>query len=649
MNEHRPHVPAETNLADFTIKAVIAGAFLGIVFGSANAYLGLRVGLTISTSIPLAVVSVALFRALAPVIGPSSILDCNMAQTTGSASSSLASGVIFTIPALFMWGFDPSLLKIATLAALGATLGILFMIPLRRYLIVGEHGKLPYPEGVASAQVLIAADTGGTRARNVFLGLGVGALAKFLISFGHLWAEKVSIKIPLLKKGILGIEPTAALLGVGYILGYRIGGIMVAGGIIASLGLIPLIAHFGEGLTSPMFPETTKAIADMSASEIWSRYIRYIGAGAVAFAGILTAARAIPMMVRALTGGLKGFKGVLGEAQGDSASGSTVIRTDRDLPMTVLAVGALGVLVVIVASPVTLGAGGPIIIRVLGAICIGIFAFLFVTVSSRIVGMVGVTSNPTSGMAIVTLLATSILFYSLGWTDSLGQATVLTIGTVVCVAASIAGDISQDLKTGFIVGATPARQQTAELIGAWTSALAIAASVWLLGEAFTFGSEDLPAPQATLMKTVIEGVLQANLPWGLVITGAALAMAATLLGIPALPFAVGVYLPVSAMTPVFLGGCLRALVEWRAGKVGQDKGDRAEQGVLLGSGFIAGEGLMGVGVALYAFVTGGKPAGFGLHWPQPWGQVVAMVVFAGLGYLIFSSTEKAAKNYPSSG
>lgn len=643
MNEHRPHVPAETSMADFTIRAVVAGAFLGIIFGSANAYLGLRVGLTISTSIPLAVVSVALFRALSPLMGRSTILDCNISQTTGSASSSLASGVIFTIPALFMWGFDPSLWKIATLAALGGTLGILFMIPLRRYLIVAEHGTLPYPEGVASAQVLIAADTGGTRARNVFVGLGIGALAKFLLDFGHLWVEKVSVKVPYLKKGFLSIEPTAALLGVGYILGYRIGAIMVAGGLLASLGIIPLIAHFGEGLSMPLFPETELPIAQMTASQIWSRYIRYVGAGAVAFAGIVTAVRAMPTMFSALSAGMKGFRGLFG---GVSESGGGAepkpVRTDRDLPMTVLAVGVLVVVAIIAASPVTLGAGGSFLIRLVGAACIGLFAFLFVTVSSRIVGMVGVTSNPTSGMAIVTLLATSVLFYSLGWTDRFGQAAVLTIGTVVCVAASIAGDISQDLKTGYLIGATPARQQTSELIGAWVTALFIAGAVWTLGEAYTFGSEALPAPQAMLMKTVIEGVLAANLPWGLVLSGAAISMMAMLLGVPALPFAVGVYLPVSAMTPLFLGGCVRALVEWRARKNDLDPKASAEQGILLGSGFIAGEGIMGVGVAIYAVAMHDRPPGFGLHLAEPWGSVLAMAVFVGLGYILFASRRKAS-------
>jgi putative OPT family oligopeptide transporter len=509
------------------------------------------------------------------------------------------------------------------------------MVPLRRYLIVGEHHTLPYPEGTAAAQVLIAADAGGTRARSVFIGLGVGALVKGLISVAFLWPSEVEVAIPFLPKGEVGLETTAALLGVGYILGYRIGGIMVGGGLLASLVIIPFIGHFGEGLTTPLFPEPTLTISEMTPGQIWNRYIRYIGAGAVAFAGIVAAARALPTMARALAAGLKGFKRREGDAAG--AAQPSFPRTDRDLGMKVLALGIVAVLAVIVISPVTLGAGGSIVIRILGALCIVVFSFLFVTVSSRIVGMVGVTSNPTSGMAIVTMLATSILFYLLGWTDLVGQAAVLTVGTVVCVAASIAGDTSQDLKTGYILGATPRFQQISELIGVWVTTFFVAGAVWLLGASLGFGTRELAAPQATLMKTVVEGVLQGDLPWGLVLSGAGISLVILLLQIPALAFAVGVYLPVATMTPVFVGGCIRALVERQAKRDGIDLGGSTEQGILLGSGFIAGEGLMGVGVALYAFITGEKPEGFGLAFEGHWGELVAVAAFAALGYLLFSS------------
>lgn len=632
MSEVKPYIPPEKQLKDITVRAVIAGALFGALFGSANAYLGLRVGLTISTSIPLAVMSVALFKLLEKFSSPTNILECNIAQTMGSASSSLASGVIFTIPALVMWGFDPPLLQIGVLSLLGGVLGILFMIPLRPYLIVREHSILPYPEGTAAAQVLIAADTGGARAKNVFIGLGVGALYKGVLSFGKLWAEEVNIKIPALKKGYLGLDPTPALLGVGYILGYRISGIMVAGGILSSLAVIPIIAHFGDLVPTPLFPSTDKTIGQMTAHEIWKLYVRYIGAGAVAFAGILTVIKSLPTMYRSLLDGLKGFT-----AEGRKM-GISAIRTQRDLPMTVVIGGAAAVVLVSMFSNQVLGVGAQAPLRVFGSLCIVLFAFMFVTVSSRIVGMVGVTSNPTSGMAIVTLLGTSSIFYVLGWTDDAAKATVLTIGTVVCVAASIAGDISQDLKCGYLIGATPKKQQAVELIGTLTSAFAIATAVYFLGKGLGFGTKELAAPQATLMKTVIEGVLQADLPWGLVLIGASLALVAALLGVPSLPFAVGIYLPVSTMTPVFVGGCLRALVEYQARRKEEDLERRKEKGILLSSGMIAGEGLVGVGLAVFAYIMKRKPEGLVREWPAHLDEIVAMAAFTLLALFLYSMT-----------
>jgi len=630
-----PYIAPETELRDVTVRSIIAGVVFGAMFGWANAYLGLKVGLTISTSIPLAVMSVALLKALEKVSRPTNILECNISQTMGSASSSLASGVIFTIPALVMWGFDPPILQIAVLAMLGGVLGILFMIPLRPYLIVREHATLPYPEGIAASQVLMAADTGGARARNVFIGLAVGIGYKLMLSFGNLWSDLIEVKIPALKKGFVGLDPTPALLGVGFILGYRTAGIMVAGGLVSALAVIPLIAHFGDGVTHALFP-ATDLISQMTAKEIWHNYVRYIGAGAVAFAGILTVIRSLPTMYRSLVGGLRGFTKE-GRALADSA-----LRTERDLPMSVVFGGVAVVAVVTALSNQVLGVGAETPLRVFGAVCIVLFAFMFVTVSSRIVGLVGVTSNPTSGMTIVTLLGTSSVFYLLGWTDNVAKATVLTIGTVVCVAASIAGDISQDLKCGYIIGASPYKQQTVEIAGAITSAFAVAAAVYVLGKGLGFGTDALPAPQATLMKTVIEGVLQANLPWGLVLIGAALALMAALLGVPPLPFAVGIYLPVKTMTPVFVGGCLRALVEHRAKQRDEDVEERTGKGVLLASGMIAGEGLVGVALAVYAYAAGGRPGGWGLAWPGRVDEIAAAVAFTFLALFLYRMT-KATK------
>ncbi len=641
MEEFKSYVPDQSDIKDISIKAVILGAIFGVVFGSANAYLGLRVGLTISTAIPLAVISVAVLRVLTPLLGRSSILECNIAQTTGSASSSLASGIIFTIPALFLWdaqypdlGFSPSIFKIGLLAMLGGILGVLFMIPLRKALIVKEHGVLPYPEGTAAAQVLISAEEGGAKAWNIFLGLGIASVYKIMQSFLHMWPEKIALNIPILKKAQLGGEPSPALLGVGFILGPRIAGIMVAGGLLSWLGLIPLIAWFGESLTMPLFPQTELTISQMTPQEIWHNYIRYIGAGAVAVAGIITVIKSLPTMYNSLKLGIRDFR-----SSRDPQAAKGKKRTDTDLPITVLGIGALVVALVIIFTPNLIGIQAAIMVRAIAAICIVFFTFCFATVSSRIVGMVGVSSNPTSGMAIVTLLGTSLIFVLMGWTDQLGMAAALTVGTVVCVGSSIAGDISQDLKAGYIIGATPKRQQTSEIIGVITSAFAIAGAVWLLGQAFEFGSEALSAPQATLMKTVIEGVLGGDLPWGLVLAGGSFAIVAELLRIPSLPLAVGIYLPLSTMTPIFVGGFLRQIIERKASNE-EDRKKKSEKGILLGSGLIAGEGITMVGVAAYAFITKARPKGLGIVYPGELGQFIALAVFLGLAAFLFLRSRK---------
>lgn len=640
MEKVKPHVPAESNLTDFSLRALLVGAVFGILFGSANAYLGLRVGLTISTAIPLAVISVALFKSFEKIWGKASILEANIAQTTGSASSSLASGIIFTVPALFMWGFDPSLFQIALLGMLGGMLGIVFMIPLRRFLIVKEHATLPYPEGTAAAQVLIAADKGGSKAKFVFQGLGIGVIYKALLSFARLWPAHVRIKVPGLTKGEFGLEATPALMGVGYILGFRISAIMVAGGLLSWLGIIPTIAHFGELVQSPMFPESSKLIADMTPHEIWTRYVRYIGAGAVAVAGIITVFKSLPTMINSLKIGIKEL------SPKAMALVSSRLRTDQDLSFKIVIAVVILFLVVSISTPFVVGLNQTTVTRIVGSLAIAFFAFIFVTVSSRIVGLVGVSSNPTSGMAIVTLLGTSAVFFLMGWTDSLSKTAVLTIGTVVAVAASIAGDISQDLKAGYLLGATPRRQQASELFGAFTSAFFIALAVMTLGEVYGFGSEEITAPQATLMKTVVDGVLQANLPWSLVLIGASFAIVAELLSVPSLPFAVGIYLPLSTMSPVFAGGIIRAIVEKRQARREADVAEeKTNKGVLLSSGLIAGEGIMGVMIAAYAFFIGVRPEGvsFGLHGTL--GEVISFAVFCGLGYFLYhiSTRKKSAE------
>ena len=619
-------------IKEVSLKAILGGLAFGALFGAANAYLGLRVGLTVSTSIPIAVLSVALFRSLSALGGkPGTILEANLSQTIGSASSSLAAGTIFTIPALFLWGLRPSLLQVGTLALLGGILGICAMVPLRRLLIVESHDELPYPEGTACAEVLKASDRGASASRWIFIGLAFGIAIKLLIGALKILPSEIGFDVPGMDKAHLALEVAPALLGVGYILGYRGGSIMVSGSLLSAVVLIPLISHIGAGLQTPLFPEAERTVAEMSAGQIWSRYVRYIGAGAVAAGGILSVLRTLPTMYASLAAIVRGVR----ERAGELAA-RTVERTDRDMSGSIV-IGGFAVVILILAlvpglfvGDMNLGA------RSVAAVGVAVFGMLFVAVSSRIVGLIGVSSNPTSGMAIVALLGTSAIFLGLGWDSVAARATVLTVGTVVCVAASKAGDISQDLKTGYLVGATPARQQLGQLLGASVSAWVVALTVLGLGMAYGFGGKELPAPQATLMRTVIEGVLARSLPWEYVLSGAAFSLTGALAGLPALPFAVGIYLPLATMSPIYFGGLLRRMVDARRGGVKSE----TDPGVLCASGLIAGEGLAGLGVAGLAYsqgrtflerpiLIGGGP-----------GELVAIaMVLAALGLLWLSACE----------
>lgn len=620
----RPYVAPTESLAEFTFKAAAAGVIFGILFGAANTYLGLKAGLTVSTSIPMAVMTIALFRSLRVFGGRSTILEHNISQTVGSAS--LASGTIFTIPALFLWGAPPSLIEISLLALLGGVLGTAIMIPLRQYLIVKEHDNLPYPEGTACAKVLITAEGHGAQAKPLFLGMALGGVFNFCTGFLHLWKETPRVGILGLPKAQIGVEATPALLGVGYILGIRVAAVMVAGAGLSWVILIPIINWYGSTLTAPLFPETVKLIPDMTTQEIWSRYVRYIGAGAVAMAGILTIIKSIPTMVESFKLGMRGLR-----ADG-RAEASSRPRTQRDIPMPSVLAIVIACILAIVAVPGLVGGFDTILGRLIVAIAIAVFAFFFVTVSSRIVGLIGVSSNPVSGMTIVTLLGTAAVFYFFGWTDTLGQITALSVGTVVCVASSIAGDMSQDLKTGYIIGATPRNQQLAQFLGIVTSAWFVAYSVQVLHHAYGFGTEALPAPQATLMKTVIEGVLTAKLPWTLVFIGAVFAIVAAVCKIPALPFAVGLYLPVTTMTPIFAGGLVRWLVDRRWGF--KEENPDADRGTLLASGLIAGEGLFRVALAAWVYFVG-LPKGIGDAWLGSMSGWVALLLFGFLGWTLW--------------
>ena len=611
MKEGEHYVPLThgKSYAELTLKAILSGALLGMLFGAANTYLGLKAGLTISTSIPVAVLTVVVFRLLGAFGVKNNILEANMSQTIGSASSSVASGVLFTVPALFMWGMSPAWRQLSLLAMSGGLIGVLAMIPLRRYLIKREHGKLPYPEGLACAEVLVASQSSTRQAAPVFLGLGIGALFKILTDGLKVVGGKFKLALPF-SSGVaarpeLAASVSPALIGVGYILGIRVASVMVAGGLVSALILIPGIALWGAERTAPVFPETQKLVSEMSTSEIWNRYVRYIGAGAVAMAGILTLIKSIPTMIESFKLGFEQLRKSGGEAEN---------RYDTDLSFKVVGLIILGVLSVLTFVPDILGFMDDVPTRAIASVAIAIFAFFFVTVSSRIVGLVGVTSNPTSGMTIATLLGTSTLFLLMGWTDNAGKATALMVGTVVCIAASISGDTSQDLKTGFLLGATPRLQQIGELVGVITSAGVVALVIMLLNENVEggLGGPELPAPQSVLMKLVIDGVLEQSLPWPLIGIGAALVIAALPFKIPVLAFAVGVYLPLSTMGAVFLGGLTRYLVT--RNQDAEESHRRRERGVLFGSGLVGGGGLAGVLLALWvAGRGGGKIEGLGLE------------------------------------
>jgi putative OPT family oligopeptide transporter len=624
--------------AEFTLRAVVSGVILGLVFGAANAYLGLRVAMTVSASIPAAVLTVAVFKLFGR---KSTILEANLSQTIGSASTSLATGTIFTIPALFLWNMVPPYSQVVFLCFLGGLLGIAAMIPLRRLLIVEAKDELPYPEGTACAEVLQATSTEGASASVwIFRGMAVGAFVKVLLAAFFLMPSELRVALPLPPRAELAIELAPALLGVGFILGYRQAAVCVAGSIVSSLLLIPLIAWLGEGLTAPLPPETQSLVKDMGARAIWGRYVRYIGAGCVATAGILTVIRGLPTMVGAFSAVVRGLR----SKRGNTAVAEVVPRTDRDLPGAFVLGGVLTVVLVAGLVPGVFGGEGSFGVRMVCALGVGVFGVIFVTVAARIVGIVGVSSQPTSGITLVTLLGIASIFVALGWTGPQASAAVLTVGTIVAVAASKAGDISQDLKTGYLVGATPAKQQLGQVIGASFACWAVAATVLLLGRAYTFGSTDMPAPQATLMKTVIEGVLAGALPWGLVLSGGGLALGAVLCGVSGLAFAIGVYLPLATMAPLYVGGCVRALAaRGRTQKEGQ-----ADPGILAASGLVAGEGLLGV--ALAALVVAGlvpKEAKTLLSGtPGAIASLVVLLLVCGFLYLAARAVKPAAEPPP---
>lgn len=604
--EYVPFVPANKIMPEFTATSIVIGIIIAVLFGAANAYLGLRVGMTISASIPAAVISMGIIRG---ILKRESILENNMVQTIGSAGESLAAGVIFTIPALFIWAqqglTEVNLIRIIIISLVGGLLGIIFMIPLRKALIVNEHGTLPYPEGTACAEVLLAGEEGGAKASTVFAGLGIGALYKFIADGIKLFPSEIEWSIKGYKGATIGIDVLPALLGVGYIVGPKISAYMLSGAVVGWLALIPLITMLGASGEIIMYP-ATDPISQLSASAIWSNYIRYIGAGAVAFGGIISLIKSFPLIVKTFKESMKGYKSTRGQ--------SSSIRTDMDIPMKAVLIMLIALIIIMILLPsIPVGIGGALIVV--------IFGFFFATVSSRLVGLVGSSNNPVSGMTIATLLITAIIFKAVGNDGIEGMISTLTIGAIICIIAAIAGDTSQDLKTGFLVGATPKKQQIGEIIGVVASGLFIGLTLILLDKGLGFGTEDLPAPQATLMRLVIEGVMNGNLPWGLVLAGVGIGITVELLGIPVLPFAVGLYLPIHLSTPIMVGGLLRGIMDKKIGKEEEGK-KKIESGILYSSGLIAGEGLVGILIAALAALNINVAVGKGAL-----GRIGAVVFF----------------------
>lgn len=635
--EFKPYIPASKVTPELTVTSIVMGILLAIIFGAANAYLGLRVGMTVSASIPAAVIAMGVIRVL---LKKNSILESNLVQTIGSAGESLAAGTIFTLPALFLWAKDgvtdkPGIIEITLISLIGGLLGIFFMVPLRNALIVKEHGTLPYPEGTACAEILLAGENGGANASTVFAGMGFAAIFKFIIDGLKAVPGEIAFKVKGYA-GEFGTQIYPAVMSVGYICGFRISSYMFSGGVLSWLVLIPLIVLFGENVI--MYPSTEQTIGEIyaasGASGIWSNYVRYIGAGALAAGGIISLIKSLPIIVRTFRDAIKSMS--------DKSGVKSNERTAQDINLKIV-IGAIVVLTLLVwlipAIPVSL----------LGAFIIVVFGFFFATVSSRMVGLVGSSNNPVSGMAIATLLLSTLILKFTGAEGAAGMTAAIAIGSIICIVAAIAGDTSQDLKTGYILGSTPKKQQIGEIIGVVAAALTIGATLYLLDNEMGFGTDTLPAPQATLMKMIVEGVMSADLPWNLVFIGVFIAILIEVIGIPVLPFAIGVYLPVHLNACIMVGGIIRLIFDkMKTDKIGeQRKKDIINDGILFTSGMIAGEGLVGVLIALLAVFEidevldiSGK-----LNFPPAVSTALSLALFAViiLTLLKFSIWKKPAK------
>ena len=631
--EFKPYIPAEKITPEITVASVVMGVILAVVFGAANAYLGLRVGMTVSASIPAAVIAMGVIRV---IMRKNSILESNIVQTVGSAGESVAAGAIFTLPALFLWAAEgtmdkPAIIEITLIALLGGLLGVFFMVPLRNALIVNEHGVLPYPEGTACAEVLLAGEEGGANASTVFAGMGFAAAFKFFIDGLKAVPSEISYRMKGYA-GEIGTQIYPAVFSVGYICGPRISSYIFAGSLLSWVVIIPMIVLFGDQLV--MYPGTEPIgamFAAGGASAIWGKYIRYIGAGALAGGGIISLIKSLPLITRTFKDALKGMKG---------AGNTSNERTTQDINMKVI-------ILCIALCTLAIWLVPAIPISLIGAVIIVIFGFFFATVSSRMVGLVGSSNNPVSGMAIATLLFATIILKLTGESGAHGMQSAIAIGSIICIVAAIAGDTSQDLKTGYLLGATPKKQQIGEVIGVCASAIAIGGTLYLLDSAWGFGSAELAAPQATLMKMIIEGVMGGNLPWGLVFIGVFIAIIVEIVGIPVLPFAIGVYLPIQLNACIMVGGLVRLALD-KQKKEEKEKTRIVNDGILFCSGMIAGEGVVGIILALFAVlgIDGLLDISGIVPWTGVGADIASLVVFALviLSVLKFSVWKKSKKS-----
>jgi len=581
-NKFQPYVPASKVTPELTVTSIIMGILLAVIFGAANAYLGIRVGMTVSASIPAAVIAMGVIRV---IMRKNSILESNLVQTIGSAGESVAAGAIFTLPALFLWAKDgvmekPGILEITLIALIGGLLGVFFMIPLRNALIVKEHNTLPYPEGHACAEVLLAGEKGGANASTVFAGMGFSAFFKFIIDGLKVVPGEITVHGARNYPGAIGTQIYPAVMSVGYICGPRISSYMFAGGLLSWMVLIPIFVLFGGAFALDGGSTIAEVFAADGPSGVWGSYIRYIGAGALAAGGIISLVKSLPLIITTFRDAVKGFGKGTASAE----------RTSQDISMKIVLIAILILTLAVWLVPA-------IPVSLLGAAIVVIFGFFFATVSSRMVGIVGSSNNPVSGMAIATLLISTLILKFTGDVGAPGMQAAIAIGSIICIVAAISGDTSQDLKTGYLLGATPKKQQYGEIIGVIASALAIGGTLYLLDSAWGFGSKELAAPQATLMKMVIEGVMDGNLPWGLVGIGVCIAIIIEILGLPVLPVAIGIYLPVQLNACIMVGGLVRLCFDKMSDK-NQKKEGIIQNGILFCSGMIAGEGLVGILLAV---------------------------------------------------